>query len=254
MSLDTNKLENVHRRGPNLVARCPACAADGHDKAGEHLVITPSGSFGCVIHPGVAGHDHRSTIAKLAADRTPRTLEINSRSLLASPRVIARDILRTHRTAIPDPRMHARETVPPFDKDLPCGVRTVRHPAVPTSSPLPPPVPPLHRWNFCPVAEIPLSDTPLRFSADDERLLLEYMHRQDAEVISWIVSRANIYASTHNFRNPRQCEITASLDCALWQREPHTEASDRPGQIRELLDLLRCLENAVKHFDSMKSR
>lgn len=73
MSLDPARLENVHRRGDRIIARCPACAKDGHDQKGEHLVIMPNGRFGCVVHPGAEGKEHRKCISALAGD--PGTLK-----------------------------------------------------------------------------------------------------------------------------------------------------------------------------------
>jgi len=54
--IDLAKLEN--RRGPH--ARCPACAANGHDRWGTHLYVADDGKFGCAMHPGDA--DHRKEI------------------------------------------------------------------------------------------------------------------------------------------------------------------------------------------------
>ena len=48
------------------VGRCPACAADGNDKTGEHLLILPNGKWACVVYQGAAGIDHRSAMAKLS--------------------------------------------------------------------------------------------------------------------------------------------------------------------------------------------
>lgn len=64
--LDFARLENVHPHGQKTIARCPACAEEGHDKSGEHLVIEPDGRFGCVIHEGPEGALHRRRIYKLA--------------------------------------------------------------------------------------------------------------------------------------------------------------------------------------------
>jgi hypothetical protein len=68
MSLDLTKLENVRERGGKIIARCPACAEDGHDEKGEHLSIMADGRFGCVVCPGEAGKAHRRRIAQLAGD------------------------------------------------------------------------------------------------------------------------------------------------------------------------------------------
>ncbi|HRQ90161.1 MAG TPA: hypothetical protein PLA50_15280, partial [Bacteroidia bacterium] len=41
------------------VARCPACAEEGRDNKGNHLVIYPNGKYGCVSHQGDAEHQRR---------------------------------------------------------------------------------------------------------------------------------------------------------------------------------------------------
>ena len=67
MGIDIRKLENVSEKFDNkVIARCPACAAEGGDKKGEHLVIFPDGKFGCVKYEGDAAH--RNRIHALAGD------------------------------------------------------------------------------------------------------------------------------------------------------------------------------------------
>lgn len=70
MSLDINKLENVQQKGCKTTARCPACAEDGMDEKGEHLVIQEDGKFGCVLHPGAGGKPHRQRIFALVGIKT----------------------------------------------------------------------------------------------------------------------------------------------------------------------------------------
>jgi hypothetical protein len=48
-SLDLSGLEKVHRVAKGIEARCPVCALEGKDKAGVHLIIYPSGAYGCVV-------------------------------------------------------------------------------------------------------------------------------------------------------------------------------------------------------------
>ena len=68
MSLDLTKLESVHRfRSGAIQARCPACAADGRDRKGEHLRIYPDGRFGCAAHP--SDSEHRRSIFRLAGGK-----------------------------------------------------------------------------------------------------------------------------------------------------------------------------------------
>jgi hypothetical protein len=65
MILDLHKLENVKHAGNGcIVARCPACAAEGHDSAGNHLKVYASGKYGCVTHK--EDKEHTKTIFKLA--------------------------------------------------------------------------------------------------------------------------------------------------------------------------------------------
>jgi hypothetical protein len=67
MSLNIKKLSNVSEKPDGKVtARCPACALDGKDKKGEHLVLYPDGKFGCVKHPEDA--THRKLIHSIAGD------------------------------------------------------------------------------------------------------------------------------------------------------------------------------------------
>jgi hypothetical protein len=67
MSLDIKKLSNVLEKSDGKVtARCPACALDGKDKKGEHLVVYPDGTFGCVKYEKDA--THRKLIYSLAGD------------------------------------------------------------------------------------------------------------------------------------------------------------------------------------------
>lgn len=65
MSLDPSKLEKLTELpdGRHL-ARCPACAAQGKDRKGEHLIIYSDGRFGCAAHQ--QDKEHRALIFKLA--------------------------------------------------------------------------------------------------------------------------------------------------------------------------------------------
>jgi hypothetical protein len=77
MSLDLTKLEKlVELVGGTGRARCPACAEDGHDKAGEHLRIYPDGKFGCCVFP--RDREHRKRIFALAGDRTRQGILVRS--------------------------------------------------------------------------------------------------------------------------------------------------------------------------------
>ncbi|HEY0549875.1 MAG TPA: hypothetical protein VGF13_09745 [Verrucomicrobiae bacterium] len=84
MPLDINRLENVRKHGDGkVVARCPACAADGKDETGNHLVVYPDGKFGCVANPKDTAH--RKAIFKLCgvpsdAPHQPKAIEIRPKS------------------------------------------------------------------------------------------------------------------------------------------------------------------------------
>ncbi len=65
MGLNVKKLENVEYHGSRTIARCPACAEQGHDNKGEHLSIDEQGRFSCVVYPGNTGTGHRKRIFAL---------------------------------------------------------------------------------------------------------------------------------------------------------------------------------------------
>ena len=71
--MDVRKLAVSRRLGDGtVVARCPACAAGGRDRSGEHLVVYPDGRFGCVVYPGDAGRMHRRAIWEAVGERKRR--------------------------------------------------------------------------------------------------------------------------------------------------------------------------------------
>lgn len=51
--------------GDRWIGQCPACASEGSDSKGDHLVVWPDGRWGCVVHKGEEGKDHRSLMAML---------------------------------------------------------------------------------------------------------------------------------------------------------------------------------------------
>ena len=65
-TIDPDRLDNVHHSGVNIEARCPACHEEGGDNYGNHLIIYPTGQFGCVLYPGDDGIEHRKRIFELA--------------------------------------------------------------------------------------------------------------------------------------------------------------------------------------------
>jgi len=94
MGLDILKLENVKDQDSKTIARCPACAAEGGDHTGDHLIIWPDGRFGCVAYPEEEGHEHRQRIFALVGIREPTQDEFKVKSAPVYKReVIIKDIL-----------------------------------------------------------------------------------------------------------------------------------------------------------------
>jgi hypothetical protein len=77
-SLDLDRLENVCEYEDKIIARCPACAEEGHDSKGEHLCIASDGRFGCVAFPAEEGVEHRKRIFALVGKRTTKTVTFTS--------------------------------------------------------------------------------------------------------------------------------------------------------------------------------
>lgn len=59
MTLDVEKLERVKRTPQFINARCPACHELGLDQSGNHLIVYPSGSFGCAVYAKDKKHYRR---------------------------------------------------------------------------------------------------------------------------------------------------------------------------------------------------
>ena len=76
MGLDLKKLEKlVDLDNGAKRARCPACAAAGQDRTGEHLRITADGRFGCCVHPN--DREHRKQVFALAGERQkPQAIQV----------------------------------------------------------------------------------------------------------------------------------------------------------------------------------
>lgn len=117
MGLDQFRLEKVRHRGSNTVARCPACAETGGDRKGEHLFITDSGQFGCVLFPGQDGQQHRQRIFELAGEESMKQKGFEIRKTISTSsterKVIQKDILghlgRIHPTHARKIKNHSRE-------------------------------------------------------------------------------------------------------------------------------------------------
>lgn len=72
LHLDLSRLEKVRHVGAKITARCPACVATGNDRTGDHLVILPSGKFGCTVG---RDREHRREIFALVGIRGERKLD-----------------------------------------------------------------------------------------------------------------------------------------------------------------------------------
>lgn len=92
MSLRVDMLEEVKMARGKVIARCPACAEEGADAKGDHLVILESGKFGCGANPG--DRKHRKRIFELVGDRESKetVLHLPIRKESASRRVTFRGI------------------------------------------------------------------------------------------------------------------------------------------------------------------
>lgn len=70
MSINITRLQHVRQRGETIRSQCPACAEIGADNTGNHLIVQPDGRFGCIVHTGANGIEHRKRIFALAGDTT----------------------------------------------------------------------------------------------------------------------------------------------------------------------------------------
>jgi hypothetical protein len=97
MSVDLSRLENVRKRGNKTTARCPACSEMGHDKKGNHLVISQDGKFACAMFQGASGHEHRKRIFRLVGikETLKNTISVKlaSQTSQDEPKIIMDDVL-----------------------------------------------------------------------------------------------------------------------------------------------------------------
>jgi len=96
MGIMIQHLENVKYYNTKIIARCPACAEQGRDRKGEHLVIFSDGRFACAINPGVGGHEHRKKIYALVGlkNKTWSTCTIKpKKERLRGERILQDDVL-----------------------------------------------------------------------------------------------------------------------------------------------------------------
>ena len=68
--LDESRLGKLTPKGENRIGRCPACAAEGGDETGNHLIIYADGRFGCAKYPKFGDSNdrkrHLATICTIA--------------------------------------------------------------------------------------------------------------------------------------------------------------------------------------------
>jgi len=92
----------VKQRGNKTVAQCPACAETGGDKKGVHLVLYPSGKFGCAANPNDKAH--RRHIAELVGDPTcqpqPWTLKLRGKVVMIGGATASLPITSLSRAAV----------------------------------------------------------------------------------------------------------------------------------------------------------
>jgi hypothetical protein len=71
LTIDTTRLEKMRQTGNKVVARCPACAATGGDRSGNHFFYnTTDGKFGCSAFQ--KDTEHRREIFRLIGVRGER--------------------------------------------------------------------------------------------------------------------------------------------------------------------------------------
>ena len=107
--LDLGRMEKVRFSLGKIKARCPACAENGADRRGEHLVIFPDGKFACAAHAGDPEHRRRIWELRGQSDESFRSAPGNRNGNLwqrrERPSVIDQgknsvQAARTHRAAL----------------------------------------------------------------------------------------------------------------------------------------------------------
>ncbi|MCE9616486.1 MAG: hypothetical protein K8T26_19605 [Lentisphaerae bacterium] len=98
------------------------------------------------------------------------------------------------------------------------------------------------RWGLWPVRPIEPARTAPCLTAPHEKLLSEHVARQGTNVAKWIDEQAHRYRAACVVWPDRLCRMAATIDCILWQREPHAQTVDRSGQIAELVEMLSDVE------------
>lgn len=96
MRLDISRLEKVKRNpDQSITCRCPACAAEGGDKTGNHLRIWTTGAFNCVTHGQDKVHNRtvRALLRGTSLDDNPDTVYIDPEPTIKIDKVYPEDTL-----------------------------------------------------------------------------------------------------------------------------------------------------------------
>jgi hypothetical protein len=89
--LDFSKLENLQDHYDKWTARCPVCAEEGKDKSGNHLVIYPTGHFGCICHEREDGAEHRKEIFAMVGLKKPQKINQNVQKIIEAQKAIKQE-------------------------------------------------------------------------------------------------------------------------------------------------------------------
>ncbi len=96
MRLDISRLEKVKRNpDQSITCRCPACAAEGGDKTGNHLRIWLTGAFNCVTHGQDKVHNKaiRALLRGTSLDDNPDIVYIDPEPRVTVEKVYPEDTL-----------------------------------------------------------------------------------------------------------------------------------------------------------------
>lgn len=121
-----------------------------------------------------------------------------------------------------------------------------KNPFNPKNKPVPvhhaaglPPVFARQRWGLWPVEPVPLATERPPLDEAGADLLTAYIRPQPVAVIRWVCAQAERYDEARpDWQPPALCELSASLDCALWQLEKHLTGATRAERAASLLSML----------------
>lgn len=89
--IDFSKLENLQDCEDKWTARCPVCAEEGKDKSGNHLVIFPTGHFGCIVHEREDGAEHRKEIFAAVGLKKKTKISQNAQAIIEAQKAIKKE-------------------------------------------------------------------------------------------------------------------------------------------------------------------